>query len=234
MSFKTDIAIPKVFIGPRHDRLRAIWDTIADYAKDDIRLQWIENRGCHLSHADCFNLAWDRNYLAPGIYLLLTEADFLPDLRQQPKVWTGRTYLGDYDALGVEYCTRTAGTYVLNRKGVPGGWFILLNKPLCPSELDFHGTPDPGNQLAEKLNIKLLKGCDAYPQHHGIKYARIGDHLFWSRHLHDDPKRTVSGFLLEKIQATHDRFVTHWISKMPAAFTELLATNYGKDILYGP
>jgi hypothetical protein len=148
-------------------------------------------------------------------YVLLTELDFLPALWNPG--WTGLAHLKIHDlpALGVEYATRDPNTKALIRApGKAGGWWILLDSEKV-KDIDFHGEPDPCNQLPTQIpDIELMPGRDAYPKNYGIEYP-VGTHLFWSRHIDDPAERWVSGFNIGDIQRRHDRTVDRWIQRLP-------------------
>jgi hypothetical protein len=217
------IYIPDVFDGPRMDRLRRIWQSVRLYQTDvDITLlPWPD--GKPLSHAEMFNHFWEVARKDAGQYVLFTELDFLPNLRANR--WHGLPFLkkyADYSGLGVPYHTRNSDTKrLIAHPGKAGGWFVLLNRDKCPLRMDFSGTPDPCNQLSQQIPMVLVKGQDCFPSHYGISYE-MGTHLFWSRHLNDDPDTVISGFRLGDVQHRHDRAVESWIRTQPPAFRTIL------------
>lgn len=218
--------IIRAFEGPRHDRLYSIWDAIAEY-QPECNLEWFPNpNGWAYSHGEAFNAIWEEERDRPSRYLLLTEADFLPDL--QWKRWFSPKNLGpDAAAQGVAYVTRDPDTMEAMTRNFPGGWWILIDKTLAPRDLEFRGTPDPGNQLVQQFRaagheMYFYPGRDCYPRHYGREYDTIGEHLFWSRHLHDAPNLVVAGCRLGDVQEKHDRAVEAWIKRQPPDFQTLL------------
>lgn len=218
---KVDVHIIRAFEGPRHDRLAAIWDCVAEYCKESIRLRIFANPGAKLSHAECLQAQWDAIKNEPGVSLF-TEFDFLPDLRLDG----GRGWLlGKFartPCVAAGYYTRNPRTMALCEHGSrAGGWYVRIERDLVQSELTFAGKPDPANQLPVQIPTLLLAGSDEFPVHYGVRYAP-GTHLFWSRHLHDDPNLVVAGCKLADVQSAHDFAVDLWIRCQPKAFRELL------------
>lgn len=220
---KVTVRIARAFDGPRHRRLEAIWDTIAEYARDRIVLRWEPNTRDRVSHADIFNRMWRKDRRGPNRYVLLTESDFLPDLNGHWLPLTELTYF-DADALGVPYLTRNPSTLTLRvYETRVGGWWVLIDKSRAPASLDFDGDPDPCNQLGEQMKVRFARPtCDARPRHYGVRYPDLGDHLFWSRHYHDNPERTIAGVNLGDMQHRVDQAITAWIWRQPKRFTDLL------------
>lgn len=232
---EVEVHIIRVFEGPRHDRLRAIWDVISEFAADRLRLRWFANPNGRLRHAECLNKIWaDSRPNAPD-RMVITEADFLPclsyddwllqrDLDEDPEVALA----------GVAYAKRKPGTRrFLNYMRNPGAWFMSFARSRCPAALDFDCPTDPAVELLDQLpdaSAVLYPGHDAYPLHVGAEYV-FGTHLFWSRHLHDDPRLRVSGYSLAEIQVKHDRAVDSWIKQQPQKFQNLLTDRLGSDIL---
>jgi hypothetical protein len=222
------INLIRAFDGPRHSRLEAIWDTIAEYHQAVVKLRVFNNPQYRLSHAECFQKIWDEQEVRrPNRFCIFTEYDFLPNLRAPN--WVGVSTLLNEDAvmLGCRYATRHPLTKKLVRPGRrAGGWFLALDKEHVPLDLEFDGDPDPCNQLPDQITatgkkVLLFPGTDAYPRHYGIIYPH-GTHLFWSRHYHDDPDRIISGVRMGTVQQKIDRAVTEWIRRQPLEFAALL------------
>ena len=223
---KTHIRIARAFEGPRHDRLAKIWDCIAEYAQDDVRLIVEPNLNPRLSHAEIFERMYAKDVKEPNRYLLLTEYDWLPDLGGD---WLP-THVFDQEEIAVlatQYYTRNPTSMHLRKHpGLPGGWFLLIDKTRAPHIRTFHGTPDPGNQLAHEANTLVLPGEDCYPLHYGVEYP-TGTHLFWSRHYHDgDDNDVVAGVRLGEMRALHDQAVTLWLRFQPAEFLRLVLSRH--------
>lgn len=229
------VRLVRAFDGPRHDRLRTIWQTIAEYASPNVVVSWFANMGCRLSHADAFQAIWREECQRDDPpFVLFTEEDFLPELTGGWEKWTGLSFLGRHDAkaLFLPYHTRDAARkFLLPHAGLTAGWYALIDKRFAPKNLRFRGRPDPGNQLgaqyfAAGIRAHTLRAYDdCYPKHYGIRYP-VGEHLFWSRHLHDDPSKRVSGIVLGEVQQKHDRAVNAWIARQPSDFRRLLIERF--------
>lgn len=233
------IRLIRIFNGPRHIRLRNIWEAIAEYIAPEISVRWYCNdKG--LSHGQAFDAIWREEQEFDNKVVLFTEEDFLPDLAVGPANWLGLTsFKGENQAaVGTMYCTRSPKSRDVFQQGdVCGGWFICIDKELFPGpgHISFLGNPDPANQLRPHLKhfgytISLVPGDDGYPHHYGIEYP-YGTHLMWSRHYHDDPNMRVSGFKLGAIQKKVDWRISAWIAEQPGDFQELLVERFGSGIL---
>lgn len=221
----------KIFDGPRHRRLRAVWDVIAEQYRDVLVLKRYDNMDERLRHGQAYNKMWVEERDEPNRYVLFTEEDFLPRFEwlqtERPLLDDLDVHIGECAGLGVLYSTRNPRSRRLKRSELSaGGWFVLLDKDRCPRDIDFDGRPDPCNDLPEQFPMLLMDGEDAFPLHYGINYP-VGTHLFWARHLHDDPDAVVSGFSLGDIQLRHDLAVDDWIAEQSADFTELLIRRFG-------
>ena len=221
-----NIRIARVFEGWRHERLRAIWDTVAEYHKSWMRLCWYPVPAGD-SHADAFDAMWDiEKNTSNNVFSIMTEADFLPyvdNIKPYIKEMAQLCLKEKYGALGYEYLTRHPKTRALmSHDQKTAGWFLLLNRKECPKFLTFQGVPDPCNQLQDHMRVGHDTDVhDMYPETPSLDYES-GIHLFWSRHLHDDPTRKVAGFLLGDIQDSHDLAVDNWIAEQPQDYQDLL------------
>jgi hypothetical protein len=230
------VRLIRAFEGPRHDRLRNIWQAIAEYSAPSIRVHWYANAGARLSHADAFSRIWlEERTRGDTQFVLFTEEDFLPSLTGGWTDWTGFSLALETEsaAVVVPYHTRYENTKKIQpHRGLSGGWFVLFNRALLPPKFNpkFRGTPDPCNQLLQQLHdarlpVITLTARDCYPEHYGIEYP-TGVHLFWSRHLHDPPHRRVGAFRLGDVQRKHDKAVDNWLATQPKEFQELYATRH--------
>lgn len=226
MSSLVDVRLIRVFEGLRHDRLRLIWDVIAEYCSNSIRLKWFENSRGQLRHAECLNHMWRESLDGPANRVVFTEADFLPNLHSSD--WLLQEDLAEPDVAfsGVCYAKRAPGSRkVVNFKDVAGAWFLSFDLTRCPTDFDFDGPMDPATTLISQLKTSstalLYPGTDCYPEHHGLAYC-FGIHAFWSRHLHDPPETRVSGYRVGELQKKHDNLVHSWIASQPLDFIELL------------
>lgn len=222
----TTIRIARAFEGPRHERLEKIWDCIAEYAQEDARLIVEPNLRPRLSHADIFERMYHKDLVAENRYLLLTEFDWLPDLGGD---WLPTHVFQETnaDVIATQYYTRNPQTKRLRRyKGLPGAWYILIDKERAPVIGSFHGSPDPGNQLPQETNPIILPGEDCLPLHYGVEYPH-GTHLFWSRHYHDGADTdVVAGVKLGEMRILHDQAVTLWLRLQPTEFLKLVLNRY--------
>ncbi len=223
MSNKTSVHIIRAFAGPRHSKLEFIWDCIAESEQDAVVLDVFSNPGAKLSHAECYKKMWEQALGAPGRYALLTKFDFLPDLGRWLPL---RRLTARQPVIVAEYVTRDPDTRALIPHGMPGARYILADKKHVGSShlpLDFAPCGkfnDPANGLDDALvrdygvRPLYLIQADCMPLHWGTRML-TGEHLFWSRHLHDDPMRHVAGFHLGDIQRRHDIAVNRWCANAP-------------------
>jgi hypothetical protein len=229
------VRITHAFDGPRHDRLHAIWDTVAEHWQKHLRLAVTTNpRG--FSHAQMFNKMWYEELQQNNRYVLLTEHDFLPNLRD--RAWYSAPHKvfeqldamhgEQFAALAPEYATRHAATKVVMHHNKPGGWWILIDKDRFNDAIDFTGKPDPANQLEDSIGgCYMAEGEDCYPAHYGLSYP-FGTHLFWSRHYNDPPEARVGGFHIGDIQARHDDAVDRFLISSPATFACLFEKRHAR------
>ena len=222
---KLDIRMISAFRGPRHRRLRRIWEAVALYWGDFVRVSIHPNIHGQRSHAEMFNEMWE---VQDSRHLLLTELDFLPNLHAPE--WYNPGAAADHLARGAtppaviacNYATRCEGLGRLAVRPYPGGWWVMLDCDACPAELDFTGRPDPCNQLLDHIApAALFEGTDCFPRHYGIDYP-FGTHLFWSRHLSDDPRTYVGKVCIGDVQDKHDAAVDAWVAAAPANFRKIL------------
>lgn len=223
----------RCFEGPRHERLHDIWQAIAEFCPE-VTIRVFANPRARLSHAECYQRMWQEEQEFDNRYVLFTEHDFLPNLRDPD--WYSHGRLGGAVALACYYATRNPRSRrIVTHLDKAGAWYVLLDKGGTPHDLRFAGKPDPCNQLPQQIRghggaVLLESGDDCYPTHYGIRYP-FGTHLFWARHLHDDPALRISGFGLKDIQHAHDHAVTRWIREQPPQFSELLEQRFGSKIL---
>ena len=220
-----NVNLIRAFSGPRHDRLERVWDVILEHQKHLVTGHIFANPGAHMSHAQCLNALWEEELKRPEPFALLTEYDFLPNL----PLWLPTIHLaGNSPILAAEYITRDPKTRRLLHHDIPGAWYILIDKTRIGA-LDFSGAGDfndPANGLVAYVtreynsSILLLNHEDCYPRHYGARLM-TGEHLFFSRHLHDDPHQSVAGLHLGDIQRKHDWAVEDWIRNAPLSFRRL-------------
>jgi hypothetical protein len=229
------IRLIRCFDGWRNERLHALWDGIAEYERA-VRVKWFPNPDARLRHAQCFNEMWAAEQSCANRYVVFTEADWLPKLILPVDGWTAKTFLGPSDCMvGCNYVTRDAGTKRLRHyQASAGGWFFCIDKRRAAPILDFEGDPDPGNEIPDQLEEYgceglFVDGEDCYPNHYGVEWP-WGTHLFWTRHLHDDPARRISGFSMREVQVGHDRAVDEWLERQPDEYKQVLRHRFGPDI----
>jgi len=215
-----NVNLIRIFEGPRHDRLRLLWDCYAELRRRRLRLFWYPGAGRR--HAQNLKLLWAEEMKRPERYAIITEHDFLPNFN----FFTPTAVLGRASpVVAVRYVTRNPETLRLVKHDFPGAWYLLIDKEFLPEPNFDEGGPcnDPANLLATKgVEPIYLEPIDCYPRHYGVEYMS-GSHLFWSRHLHDDPSKRIAGCCLGDIQAGHDRAVDEWIAESPASFRRILA-----------
>lgn len=180
--------------GPRNSRCYELWE------RNHWPFEWLYNDSG--SHAQGYVQAWIEERSRPERYLLLTEADFLPDVNFKAKYIP--ELLQGHAICAPKYHTRNpVDNSMIVEHDRAGGWFVLLDKALISGLPKFHSQPDPCNDLPQYHDCRLLDPADAYPEHFGAKYGP-GVHLFWSRH-YDGPELTAAGFDLTKVRAGVDR-----------------------------
>lgn len=223
-----------IFEGPRHERLRTLWEIIAEYAKDKIRLKWFRNPN-EWDHSESLNRIWLEEQTESDDRLIITEHDFLPDLNYDD--WLLQADFADPEIAVAAACysKRRPGTRQLhNYTETVGPWFMSFDKTRCPGRLEFRGRIDPAGELAHQIHdhehsVMLYPGADPYPIHVGVEYI-FGTHLFWSRHYNDSLAARVSGYSVREIVTKHDRYVASWIKHQPPDFQKLVAKRFGSDI----
>lgn len=220
---QVNINIIRIFEGPRHERLRTLWDTYAELRRRRIRLHWFPNP-LEMDHPTALKRLWEEEMKRPERYAIITEADFLPSFNFfTPTSVLNRTS----PVIAARYVTRHPESRKLLKHEYPGAWYLLIDKGFLPNPNLDRGGPhnDPCNLLAASLPKGVepiyIEPNDCYPHHYGVEYM-TGIHLFWSRHLHDDPAARVAGYSLGDIQEKHDRAVDEWIAESPAAFRRIL------------
>lgn len=221
-----NVNLIRVFEGRRHERLRFLWDTIAEYASTKARIHWFANT-TGMSHASCLAKMWEAELKRPERYALITEHDFLPDLRS----WLPIGMLSaDRPVLVARYVTRNPDTRKLRGHSVPGAWYILVDKQYVRKlHLEAWGEcNDPANGLEHFLpedhpgrGVRYLDYQDGLPDHYGV-HMTVGDHLFWSRHLHDHENTRIAGVCMGDMQRKHDSFIMTWVRLSPERFRDIL------------
>lgn len=193
----TDIYYVRAFEGPLHERCYRLWKMYAAQAGEGVRVIEVPNpHGWR--HAECFNKIFHFARYQPARVVILTEADFLPTPDFAKRIEERLTK----EAYGVEYATRDPQTLDPIFHGMPGGWMCALDSDACAEKtIDFEGGGgafnDPGNQLAEQLDIDIERGRgdDGY----GLIYP-YGTHMFWSRHYNDPPGTRVVCFDIDDVK----------------------------------
>lgn len=224
------VHIISAFSGPRHSTLEFLWDVTAEFHKEDMRLNVFRNPGAKLSHADCYREMWKQALAAPERFALFTEFDLLPKICGF--LPTG-LLTADKPIAVAEYVTRNPSTGRLIHHGIPGGWYVLIDKthvrdPARPPIFAPGGAfNDPCNILESCLqrdyqkSVTYLNQADAMPRHYGT-LMHTGEHLFWSRHYNDPPTGIVAGFPLSDILPKVDKAIVDWVKSTPTAFQTLL------------
>lgn len=209
-----------VFEGPRHDKLRRLWRAFARYR--GFPLVMVPNPA-QIRHDVFLSEVWRHLRRTPKQhrFLIITEADFLPDYVHFPLRDT---------AAAVEHAQR-APSGAIKFTGMPGAWYMVFDRTVINGSVDFRAPAspyhDPGNDLERFLlstygtPLVLIPQQDCWPTNWGLRFS-AGTHLFWSRHLHDDPSMVVCGFSLGDIQRAHDAAVQAWLDGAPAELKEIV------------
>ncbi len=204
---RTNVNIIRIFEGPRHDKLEAIWRWYARMHANQMTLHVFDNTKLRLPHDRAYERMWVQEENRPEQFTIFTEFDFLP----------GADFLNVKPAsiLAAEYCTRDPSDHKLQQRGIPGAWFVIADKQALKYRPDFRSGGlfnDPCNDL----DAELLDTEDCWPRHYGVKVTfekmeryqsalglnsilDIGTHLFWSRHYNDPPHCKFGGFELQPI-----------------------------------
>lgn len=190
-----EVGIIDVFEGPLHDRLRSIWKRLQT---PEWQIRWFSNPEPIKCHGDMLQQMWEALKPSDARYAVLTEHDFLPG-HLFPGCSLFDKYPPETAVIAAEYCTRNPDTLQLVEHGIPGAWFIIVDKDRLGSRvLDFTAGGafnDPGARLPHDITA-VLKSYDCMPHHYGVRVGDVGEHLFWSRHYNDVPWQEVAGFAL--------------------------------------
>lgn len=217
MSEKITVSLIRCFEGERHERLHRIWAAFEEYNRGYYRFVHLHNPRCVWSHEQALGMIWARERKASGRYLVITEYDFLPDFENFVPVHR----LGKKAVLCAEYVDGV-GRKKPDPQWLPGAWYILIDKERA-GHLDF-SSGGPFHDPAFGLDAALLPATPMYPAYPGASYES-GEHLFWQRHLHDDPEICVGReqMNLGWMQKRHDRRVGEWVRAAPKAYRKILA-----------
>jgi hypothetical protein len=228
------IRIAKPYVGPRHARLYAIWETIAEYWQDHLTVGFSPNVGSRHSIGEMYSRMWREELEQPSRFVLLTQHSFLPSLLEPWWYTNPGPVLESLDAehsqefagLAVEDCWREPKLKSIRFLTRPGSWWVLLDKERFNDDIDFRGNPRSCNQLDDGIGgVYLAHGVDAYPRHWGIEY-QFGEYLPFARFLHSSPEHTVEGHSLREIQAAHDLAVQDFLKDAPDAFRDLFQSRH--------
>jgi hypothetical protein len=180
-----DVAVfyARAYEGVLHSRCYAAWDRVA---AETPRATIIPVRNPdERSHYDMLELMWEMGVRRPERYLLLTEADFLPDLTVD---WlqTAIDLMGPDALLGPRHVEWTGDSWEPRQEDPSiGASFMLfdthrLREGYTP---EFRNEKeDPGTTLHEQFTTTRVLGT---PDHFSMKYP-FGCHLFWSRIYNDE------------------------------------------------
>jgi len=197
------IVMTRVFEGPLHQRLYDIWADWADNHRE-VEVVWQSNDGSKC-HQEMLEEIWD-DHAEHCDVLVMTEHDFIPD---DLLVNTLRARLRKSPAVLVQYATRNPQDLALIRHDCAGGWLMAFRPARFDTRPDFGGT-DPGNRLIEEVyKIAGAAPTVIYGRNDrlGLKYGGMGTHLFWSRHINDNPNSYVAGFSVKEI-------LTYWVERI--------------------
>jgi hypothetical protein len=194
MRNQVNVNLIRAFEGPRHTRLERLWLQFPIP-----RIYVHDNRTTGLSHGEALNAMWAEEKKRQARYAIFTEFDFLP----------GPEFLRTEMAaplIAGEYCTRNPETLKEEWHGIPGAWFIMVDKKFVPRSLDF-GPGGPFNDPGALLPAALIQSYDCMPEHYGVRVGTRGEHLFFSRHYNDEGG-IIAGLDLADILSKVDRKLT--------------------------
>lgn len=203
----TAIVFTRVFEGTLHQRLYDIWSGWAARHPEVDVIEQLNDTG--KGHREMIEEIWD-DHAAHYDTLVITEHDFIPDEEMLTEL---QFVLNRYPALLPQYCTRNPQTMELLRHPYPGAWFMAFRTGDFKERPDFGSDKphnDPGNNLQESVfNLTgrrphINRGVD---DGMGLHYPRLGTHLFWSRHIQDNPNSYVAGFSVREMQH-------HWVDRI--------------------
>jgi hypothetical protein len=201
--------------GPRHTRLRRIWDAYLLYSKEKFRQQIFLNPHFTWAAAESCRMAWLKEKRLPNRYAIFTEFDFLPDFENFmcPE---------DFDERGLLASESVFGVGGPNAKGLGHAvtWYVFVDKQRC-KHIDFT-IGGLNNDPGANMDAKLYLAEPGYPEYYGAR-IKTGTHLYWQRHL-EDPKDMIVGeerMRLGDMQEKHDRFVNKWLRLSPHEFKEI-------------
>jgi hypothetical protein len=184
-----DVAVfyTRAYEGVLHQRCYDAWDRVAEETPRATIIPVKNPDG--RSHYDMLELMWEMASRRPERYILLTEADFLPDLT---KDWVGTAIellgknMGDPALLGPRHVGWTGDSWEPRQDDASiGASFMFFDTHRLPEGFtpEFRsGTEDPGTTLHEQLPTARVQGI---PDHFSMKYP-FGCHLFWSRIYNDE------------------------------------------------
>ena len=212
---RINVNIIRIYEGPIHSKLEAIWKWYAKQHADRMSLHVFDNTKLQLPHDKAYARMWELESRRIEDYTIFTEFDFLP----------GADFLKVYpnSMWAAQYCTREPHTKALQRHPHPGAWYVAANKNNC--DVPNFASGGPFNDPCNELECEYLDTEDCYPDHYGVKVQLeaitkytpgplydIGTHLFWSRHYNDPPGAYVAGFHIKPILEGVDRAITNWLA----------------------
>jgi hypothetical protein len=215
---RVNVNIIRAFEGPRHDVLEAIWYEYLNAHNDEICVWVYDNRGDHRwSHATALQRMWEDEKQRPEPIAVFTEFDFLPAPGFAQRVGQTQNLTVPTPIEAAEYCDRNMRTMALRPKGIPGAWFIRVNKSLLHAEPYFWAGPgeDPANHLGRDFEDKgqavvLLPQEDCLPEHLGTRTVPYGEHLFYSRHYNNTPADQAGVPHLPAVLHGVDTAINNW------------------------
>lgn len=225
--------------GPIHDVLHALWDAIAEYAKDRITLAPFQNPGMKLSHADCLSRIHTEESEMLGDSYMFAEHDFLPELSKDWLFEARNALGGPYVMVGCMYGNRgnDLSNKLLQTPDCAGGWYYRIWKKDCPLQLPWHAGYDPANAVPHFIadkggNYHLHYGSTNYPNSLAIHYF-FGVHLFFSRHYNDDPAGPPIpgiGVTPARIQDRTKTDIASWFLRQPRKFQRLVVSRFPSGV----
>lgn len=215
MGTTTNLHLIRAFEGPRHARLEKIWERVEQLVRPHGVVVHIHDNlerlsKAQLSHGEKLQEIWEGEKADPAPQAIFTEFDFLPDLAAGLVERPGAVGSGSKPIHAAEYATRSPLGRRLVRHGIPGAWFVAVDKRRLGRDterVDFRpGGPgnDPAGRLPPDL-VQLLGAEEGTYSPFGCRVPGCGEHLFWSRHYNDPPTALHAGFVMGEIQRAVDR-----------------------------
>ena len=187
MNKDTIVLYTRAYEGPIHQLCYNAWRKVSQHPPTAARARVVEvPNKAGLDHYQMLASMWEAARASGERYVILTEADFLPDLTMD---WIQAAIheMGECVALTPRHCEWMGTSWEPIQTGTGcGASFILFDTSQLP--VDFtpewrHENHDPGVMLNRQIHVARVTGQDV---HFSMRYA-FGTHLFWSRVYNEEP-----------------------------------------------